>query len=240
MGLLYPGFGAVDELSGVEVIDAINSSGADFLVTSLGSMKGQLWLKRNYSRLRIPVQAHFGASLKFEAGIVKSAPQILRNSGLEWLWRIKEEPFLWNRYWHDGKIFVHLLCANILPLAIYQLRIKIGANSKGVDVTEVHRETYLQIIIAGHATKSNVDKIIPSFRKAIAMRRHTIIDLSNTSAIDARVLGLILVLRKALKSSVGDPVLFGLSPELRRIFRLNGMEFLLAPEQHMSVLAAES
>jgi N-acetylglucosaminyldiphosphoundecaprenol N-acetyl-beta-D-mannosaminyltransferase len=230
VGLLYPGFGAVDELSGDEVIDAINSSGADFLVISLGSKKGQLWLKRNHSRLRIPVRAHFGASLNFEAGAVKRAPHILRKSGLEWLWRIKEEPFLWRRYWHDGKLLARLLYANILPLALYQLRLKNRRNSEDAFVTEVLGDAYLQIRISGDATSRNVDKIIPAFRNAVAMNKRTIIDLSNTRAIDARVLGLILMLRKALKGSVGDPVFVGLSSELKRIFRLNGMGFLLATE----------
>jgi N-acetylglucosaminyldiphosphoundecaprenol N-acetyl-beta-D-mannosaminyltransferase len=240
VGLLYPGFGAVDELSGDEVIDTINSSGADFLVVSLGSKKGQLWLKRNHSRLRIPVRAHFGASLNFEAGTVKRAPRILQKSGLEWLWRIKEEPFLWRRYWHDGKLLARLLYANILPLAVYQLRLKNRRSSEDAVVTEAHGDTYLQIRISGYAISRNVDKIIPAFRNAVAMKKRTIIDLSNTSAIDARVLGLILILRKALKGSVGDPVFVGLSTELKKIFRLNGIGFLLAtgpydePSQQMA------
>ena len=230
VGLLYPGFGEVDQLSGDEVIDTINSSGADFLVISLGSKKGQLWLKRNHSRLRIPIRAHFGAALNFEAGTVKRAPRIFQKCGLEWLWRIKEEPFLWRRYWHDGKLLAHLLYANILPLAIYQLRLKHRRNSEDAVVTEVHGDTYFQIRISGYAIDRNVDKIIPAFRNAIAMKKRTIIDLSNTSAIDGRVLGLILMLRKALKGSVGDPVFVGLSTELKKIFRLNGMGFLLATE----------
>jgi N-acetylglucosaminyldiphosphoundecaprenol N-acetyl-beta-D-mannosaminyltransferase len=230
VGSLDPGIGAVNELSGEDVIDTINSSGADFLVTSLGSKKGQLWLKRNHSRLRIPVRAHFGAALNFEAGALKRAPRILQKIGLEWLWRIKEEPFLWRRYWHDGKLFVHLLYANILPLAIYQLRLKNRRNVEDVSVTEVHGDTYLQMYISGYAIKRNMDKILPAFRNAVAMKKRTIIDLSNTRAIDARVLGLILMLRKALKGSVGDPILVGLSTELKKIFRLNGMAFLLATQ----------
>jgi N-acetylglucosaminyldiphosphoundecaprenol N-acetyl-beta-D-mannosaminyltransferase len=232
VGLLYPGFGAVDELSRDEVIDTINSSGADFLVVSLGSKKGQLWLKRNHHRLRIPVRAHFGASLNFEAGTVKRAPRILQKCGLEWLWRIKEEPFLWRRYWHDGKLLASLLYANILPLAVYQLCLRTKWHSGDAVVTEVHGDAYLQIRISGCAVDRNVDKIIPAFRNAIAMKKRTIIDLSNTCAIDARVLGLILMLRKALKGSVGDPAFIGLSNELKKIFRLNGMGFLLATEPY--------
>jgi hypothetical protein len=61
------------------------------------------------------------------------------------------------------------------------------------------------------------------------MKQRTVIDLSNTRAIDSRVLGLFLVLRKALalKGSVGDLEFVGLSTELRKVFRLSGVGFLL-------------
>ena len=229
VGLLYPGFGAVDELSGEEMIEKINSSGADFLVVALGSKKGQLWLKRNHNRLRVPVRAHFGAALNFEAGTIKRAPRILQSCGLEWLWRIKEEPFLWRRYWHDGKLLARLLHDNILPLAIYQHRLKNRRDSADAIITEVRGDSYFQIRISGYAIKQNVDKIIPSLRNATAMKQRTIIDLSNTCAIDSRVIGLFLMLRKALalKGSVGDPVFVGLSTELKKVFRLSGVGFLL-------------
>ena len=106
VGSFYPGFGSVEELSNDEIIDTINSSGADFLVVSLGANKGQAWLTRNYHRLQIPIRAHLGATLNFEAGTVKRAPIIMRKLCLEWLWRVKEEPYLWRRYCHDGRHFV--------------------------------------------------------------------------------------------------------------------------------------
>jgi anti-anti-sigma regulatory factor len=59
-----------------------------------------------------------------------------------------------------------------------------------------------------------------------------IIDLSDTCAIDTQVLRLILMLRKTLKGTIGDLVFVGLSTELTKIFRLNGMGFLLATEPY--------
>jgi anti-anti-sigma regulatory factor len=97
-------------------------------------------------------------------------------------------------------------------------------------VTEVRGDTFFQIRISGYAVKRNVDKIIPAFRNAVAMKQRTIIDLSDTCAIDTRVLGLILMLRKTLKGTIGDPVFVGLSTELKKVFRVNGMGFLLATE----------
>ena len=51
VGWLYPGFCSAEEMSRDDIIDNINSSGADFLVASLGAQKGQLWLQRNHHRL---------------------------------------------------------------------------------------------------------------------------------------------------------------------------------------------
>ena len=42
----------------------------------------------------------------------------MRKWGLEWLWRIKEEPQLWRRYWDDGIVLLQLLLTNVIPLVI--------------------------------------------------------------------------------------------------------------------------
>src|SRR5258708_34542559 len=100
-----------------EIVDKINLSGADFLVASLGAQKGQLWLQRNHHRLLIPVRAHLGASLNFQAGTVRRARPIMRKFGLEWLWRIKEEPKLWGGYWNDDSVRFRLLFTHVVPFA---------------------------------------------------------------------------------------------------------------------------
>ena len=74
VGFYEPGFGSVDEMSTDAIIGAINASNADFLVVALGAKKGQLWLLRNRYRLRIPVRAHLGAVINFQAGTVRRAP----------------------------------------------------------------------------------------------------------------------------------------------------------------------
>ena len=52
---------------------------------------------------------HLGATINFQAGTVKRAPYTIQKLGLEWLWRIKEEPYLWRRYFHDGSVLLNLL-----------------------------------------------------------------------------------------------------------------------------------
>src|SRR5215510_2360095 len=118
VGRMNPGFGSVDTMSTSEIIDEINASDADFLAVALGAAKGQAWLLQNHDRLRIPVRAHLGATVNFLGGKVRRAPAWLRVSGLEWLWRIKEEPQLWKRYVKDGAELFGLMVAHVLPLAI--------------------------------------------------------------------------------------------------------------------------
>ena len=42
----------------------------------------------------------------------------MQKLGLEWLWRIKEEPSLFGRYWHDGIVLLRLVLTRVMPLAI--------------------------------------------------------------------------------------------------------------------------
>src|SRR5262245_1085915 len=118
VGTYYPGFGSIDEMSTDEIMKTINSSGADVLLVALGAAKGQAWLLRNHERLRIPVRAHLGAVMNVQAGTVNRAPKRIQKLGLEWLWRIKEEPQLWRRYLHDGFVLFRILLTRILPLVV--------------------------------------------------------------------------------------------------------------------------
>ena len=227
VGSLYPGFGSVEELSNDEIIDTINSSGADFLVVSLGANKGQAWLTRNYRRLQIPVRAHLGAALNFEARTVKRAPIIVRKLCLEWLWRVKEEPHLWRRYWNDGVSLLRLLNVKVLPLVIHRfVRRKAYLKRLVVDVA-VHDELTVNLKICGAATSNNIDRIEAAFRAALSTGKRIVIDFCAASAVDARFLGLLLMVRKRAARDNTKVTLRGLSPGLKRQFRLNGAEFLL-------------
>jgi N-acetylglucosaminyldiphosphoundecaprenol N-acetyl-beta-D-mannosaminyltransferase len=112
------GFGTVESMSDDDRIARINRSGAQFVVVALGAAKGQAWIERNAARLNAPVLSHLGAVVNFAAGTVARAPQWMQSLGLEWLWRIKEEPALWRRYWHDGVTLAGLLLGCVLPDAL--------------------------------------------------------------------------------------------------------------------------
>jgi N-acetylglucosaminyldiphosphoundecaprenol N-acetyl-beta-D-mannosaminyltransferase len=217
-------------MSSSHIIDRLNSSGADFLVASLGAWKGQLWLQRNFDRIRVPVRAHLGAVLNFQAGTVKRAPAAMRSWGLEWLWRIKEEPRLFVRYLNDGTVLLRLLFTRVIPLTVlsWWKRLHGQAEKREFSVTQVHNYGCLTVSFSGSAVARHVGRVIPVLREAIAAEKQLKIDLSALRDIDARFLGLLLMLRKTLKGRGMALLLIGLSPELERVFRLNGLDYLIS------------
>jgi N-acetylglucosaminyldiphosphoundecaprenol N-acetyl-beta-D-mannosaminyltransferase len=230
VGSLFPGFGSVADMSQDYVIDKINSSKADFLIVSLGAEKGQFWLHKNHRRLHVAVRAHLGAALNFEAGKVRRAPVAMRRFGLEWLWRIKEEPYLWRRYCNDGILVLRLLIARIFPSILWTLwlRIKSGLRGQRLVAAKSESNEAVTITLSGPAVRQHIGAIIPILREAEATGKTIIIDLSATELVDARFLGLLLMLRKKSTEKRISMVLVGLSFDLRLLFQLHGVEFLLS------------
>jgi N-acetylglucosaminyldiphosphoundecaprenol N-acetyl-beta-D-mannosaminyltransferase len=230
VGTMDPGFCEVGEMSRDHIIGTVNSSGADFLVLSLGAKKGQLWLQRNHDRLTIPIRAHLGAAVSYQAGTIKRAPPLVRAWGLEWLWRIKEEHHLWKRYQHDGFVLLRLLITRVLPLAFltrwHQLIQK--HQPQGLLIKQSCDEGSIMISLSGVASKTNIPNAISCFEEALADNRDVIIDLSSTRLIDARFFGLLLMLRKELRSRNAKLIFTRVPPAIERMFRLNELGFLLS------------
>jgi exopolysaccharide biosynthesis WecB/TagA/CpsF family protein len=75
-----------------EVVAAVNRSGADVLIAALGVPKQDVFLARHAERLDASLTIGVGALFDFLAGRVSRAPEMLRRAGLEWTWRLAQEP----------------------------------------------------------------------------------------------------------------------------------------------------
>ena len=230
VGTLNPGFITVDEMSSDQIISDVNVSEADFLVASLGARKGQLWLHRNHERLDIPVRAHLGAVVNFQAGTVRRAPAWLATSGLEWLWRIKEEPQLWRRYAYDGAVLLCLSITRVVPLAILNRLQKLRSEMQP-EALQIGVEQAGDVVIirfAGDANQRNIGSAIATLRETLTRgNKEVVIDLAMARVIDSRFLGFLLMARKQLKQK-GAKLTVVTSSTIRKLFRLNGVEFLLS------------
>ncbi len=128
-------------MSDEATIERINRSGADFLVVALGAAKGHRWIEANRHRLKVPVISHLGAAVNFVAGRLRRAPLSLQRIGLEWIWRIKEEPILFRRYARDGWFLAKLLAGFVFPEAVSR-RLR-GNAASSVQVIPLDRDTVI-------------------------------------------------------------------------------------------------
>ncbi|MGX4803383.1 WecB/TagA/CpsF family glycosyltransferase [Bradyrhizobium guangdongense] len=224
VGALNPGFGTIEEMSSPQIIEAINESGADLLAVFLGAEKAQAWLMHNHRSLRPPVRAQFGATINFEAGTVRRAPPLLRSTGFEWLWRIKEEPHLWRRYLSDGTTLLRMLVTSVLPTMMQLRRVPQDAP---LSVLVDEEPSWVTVRLTGAAIEVNLGTALAQFRAALSTGKIIRIDLAQVGSIDARFFGLFLMLRKTVARRGQSLQFTGISRAVRRLFRLNRFEYLL-------------
>jgi len=91
----------------IKIISIINESQPHILAVGLGAPKQEKFIYKFKNQLKVPVSLAIGASIDFEAGNVKRAPEWMQKSGLEWFYRFVKEPRrMYKRYFKDDlKIF---------------------------------------------------------------------------------------------------------------------------------------
>jgi N-acetylglucosaminyldiphosphoundecaprenol N-acetyl-beta-D-mannosaminyltransferase len=96
------------------VRERIDRSGARVLFVGLGTPKQELWMAANRGAMPA-VMVGVGAAFDFLAGHKRQAPNLLQRLGLEWLFRLVNEPRrLWRRYLYRNPRFVVLFTAQLL------------------------------------------------------------------------------------------------------------------------------
>ena len=89
------------------VVDAINRSGARVLLVAFGVPRQELWLRRWRDRLDPPVCMGVGGLFDFYSGRIPRAPVWMREMGLEWVYRLMQEPGrMWRRYVIGNPLFL--------------------------------------------------------------------------------------------------------------------------------------
>jgi len=89
------------------VIDAINASGADVLLVAMGVPQQELWIDRHAAHLKVKLAFGVGGLFDFYSGRTARAPVWLREIGMEWTYRLMQEPGrMWRRYLVGNPLFL--------------------------------------------------------------------------------------------------------------------------------------
>ena len=109
------------------IIKMVKDSQPDMLFVALGFPKQELWIYNHAKECKVPLSIGVGAAFDFAAGARKRAPKWMQRWGLEWFFRLLQEPRrLWYRYLVLGPQFVLLSLGEIL-------KVKMGLSKGGQD-----------------------------------------------------------------------------------------------------------
>lgn len=98
-----------------EVVQQIINSRADCLFIAMPTPRKERFLAAYRDRLGVPFIMGVGGSLDVIAGHVRRAPQSMQSMGLEWLYRVYQEPRrMWWRYVKTNTLFAGILLRGIL------------------------------------------------------------------------------------------------------------------------------
>jgi N-acetylglucosaminyldiphosphoundecaprenol N-acetyl-beta-D-mannosaminyltransferase len=116
-GTCSPPFHALTKEEDNEHVKTINESQADVVWVSLSEIKQDTWMFEHRDRLHAPVLVGVGAAFDFHTGLKRQAPGWMREGGLEWLYRLLQEPRrLWRRYLVYGSEFVWRVTLELIGL----------------------------------------------------------------------------------------------------------------------------
>ena len=224
------GFGDLESMSSPALLQRINDCGAEFVLVALGARKGQGWVDRNHAHVGAQVLSHLGAVINFAAHTVARAPRWMQRAGLEWVWRIMQEPALWRRYWDDGRMLAHAVATQLLPWSVRRALGRVPRGAGQPARFEMHDDSpsLRRIVLSGDWRD---EAALRPLRHALAATlrggRCVQFDLGAAPAVGSALLGLLAIVdawqvspRVLRADSVADPL-------LRRDLQAYGMQHLL-------------
>jgi len=189
------------------VVDAVNKARPDILFLGFGNPKQEVWFERNRHRLKVGVAIGIGGTYEFITGRVKRAPMWMQRSGLEWIFRITQDPArLFKRYFVGFFKFGTMILPSILYLKYrtFLLRMSLdkrdvtpsspGEHATSVPVNVIALDQRLDSAwVGGHG---------PDLQEKIG-EGSAILDFSHVSFVDSTGIGfLVRLYRQATRGEV--------------------------------------
>jgi N-acetylglucosaminyldiphosphoundecaprenol N-acetyl-beta-D-mannosaminyltransferase len=99
VGAYSPPFRALTPEEDEEIVQMIREAAPGLLLVAFGAPRQDLWIRAHLASLNVPVAMGVGCVLDLLAGAARRAPGWMQQAGLEWSYRLIQEPRrLWRRY----------------------------------------------------------------------------------------------------------------------------------------------
>jgi N-acetylglucosaminyldiphosphoundecaprenol N-acetyl-beta-D-mannosaminyltransferase len=111
VGIYVPPFmPTFDTSENKNMVDAVNAAAPDIVLVSLTAPKQDLWITQNKAQLHPALYVGIGGAFEVMAGLAKRAPKWMHGAGLEWFYRLIQEPKrMYRRYLIEAPLFIPLV-----------------------------------------------------------------------------------------------------------------------------------
>jgi N-acetylglucosaminyldiphosphoundecaprenol N-acetyl-beta-D-mannosaminyltransferase len=227
VGRYSPEFKPLDQMDHEDILRRIEAARPDILLVAFGNPKQEKWLAMHRHRLNVPLSIGVGASLDFLSGKVTRAPKWMRSWGLEWAYRMCQEPTrLANRYLGNA---LGLVCYLTMQLAATAAQ---GRNRTKGRVTRETVGTTTIFRIQGSLSSNLLPSLDSEVCSAIFSGTHIVLDLSETAYLGPDGLGTLVQLLSVAHDWKREFWLTGLRPFLLRVIYATQLRshFRIAPK----------
>jgi len=122
VGTFTPPFRPLTPAEEADILREINRRKPDILWVGLSTPKQEKLMAEYGPKLEVTLMFGVGAAFDFHAGRVRQAPRWMQRSGLEWLFRLTQEPRrLWRRYLKNNPLFAFRVICQLIGLRKYAL-----------------------------------------------------------------------------------------------------------------------
>lgn len=211
VGAFCPAFGSLLEMNHEEIIREVRTARPDVLLVAFGCPKQEKWIAMHLRSLGVPVVIGVGATIDFLAGRVRRAPAWMQNHGLEWLYRLMQEPArLQQRYRTNLREFFPAVARQVRALHIATRR-----PGEEIPPSLSFTRDALEVLAGSALTRTALDRHTRFWRHSVPHDVSCVLDVSELSAVDSTGLAFLLEWRRQLRAHDARLVLLQPSRALR-------------------------
>jgi N-acetylglucosaminyldiphosphoundecaprenol N-acetyl-beta-D-mannosaminyltransferase len=205
------------------VVARIKAARPDILLVAFGNPKQEKWIRMHSQELNVPICIGIGGTLDMIVGVTKRAPDWMQRSGLEWLYRLAQEPRrLLKRYFHDFAYFGYFFARqwwgmrrgtalNMAPNQTSNTTAQVPPSPPGAPLPpgslaiEASRSTddIPVLRIRGRLDIGNQSGFVAQANQNLEQRSYLIINMAETEFLDSSALGALVALANRARAAGG-------------------------------------